>query len=294
MRGDEKTVRTAIVTDSNSGIFEEEGDKMGVFVLPMPVMIDGVSYYEGRDLSCEQFFHQLHENKPISTSQPNIGEVISMWNAVLSSGYDELVYIPMSSGLSGSCMTAQGLALEYEGRVEVADNHRISVTLRHSVEAAVSLRNQGYTAREIRESLEKNAYQSIVYVGVNTLDYLKASGRITAAGAAIGTALNIKPLLVIKGDRLDAYARVRGTKNCQMRLIEAMQEWAKESSAEGYAVQIGAASSFADLEKAADWEKAVQDAFPGASVKYDPLTFSIASHVGPDAFGMGISRVMKN
>lgn len=287
-------MRTAIVTDSNSGISEEEGEKTGVFVLPMPVIIDGVSYYEGKDLSHEQFFHQLCENKPVSTSQPDVGEVLSMWNRVLSGGYDELVYIPMSSGLSGSCMTAQGLALEYEGRVEVADNHRISVTLRHAVEDAIFLRDQGCTAREIRESLEANAYHSIVYVGVHTLDYLKASGRVTAAGAAIGTILSINPLLVIKGGRLDAYARVRGARSCQMRLVEVMQEWARELSAEGGAVQIGAAGSFADSSKAAAWEEMVRDAFPGYSVKYDPLTFSIASHVGPDAFGMGISRVMKN
>lgn len=216
-------MRTAILTDSNSGIFEDEGRRIGVFVLPMPVIIDGISYYEGRDLSHEMFFNCLHQGKPVFTSQPNIGEVLVMWDEILNSGYDELVYIPMSSGLSGSCRTAQNFARDYGERVQVVDNRCVSVTLRHAVQDALALRKQGCRAREIRAQLEQNTDKSIIYVGVNTLKYLKAGGRITAAGAAVGTVLNIKPLLVIEGKRLDAYARVRGIKCCQKRLIQAVQ-----------------------------------------------------------------------
>ena len=263
---------------------------MGVFVLPMPVMIDGVTYYEGQDLSHEQFFRHLSEHRPVSTSQPAIGQVVALWDRLLRSGYDELLYIPMSSGLSSSCGIARGFAQDYRGRVEVVDDHRISVTLRQSVEDAVALRDRGLSAREIRECLEKNARNSIIYVGVSTLEYLKASGRVTAAGAALGTALNIKPLLVIEGGQLDAYANVRGTRHCQRALIEAVRAQAETLSAGGAAVRIGAADSFLNPADAAAWEQMVREAFPGCAVKYDPLTFSIAGHVGLNAFGMGVSR----
>ncbi len=283
-------MHTAIITDSNSGIFEKEGREKGVFVLPMPVILEGVTYYEGVDLSHEAFFQYLHDKKPVSTSQPSIGEVLELWDTVLENGYEDAVYIPMSSGLSGSCCTAQGMAREYEERIQVVDNRRISVTQRHAVEDAVFLRKQGCNAREIREILEKNAANSIVYVGVNTLDYLKASGRVTPAGAALGSILNIRPLLVIEGGKLDAYAKVRGTHACQKRLIQAMKEQAHELSADDSSIQIGVAGSFSDPDKAEAWKNMVQNAFPENEVRYDPLTFSVACHVGADAFGMGISR----
>lgn len=282
-------MRTAIITDSNSGIFEQEGREMGVFVIPMPVILDGVTYFEGKDISHDDFFRWLSEGKPVATSQPNIADVIRTWDTVLESGYEEAVYIPMSSGLSGSCHMAQGMAQEYEDRIVVVDNHRISVTLRHAVQDAVALREQGLKAAQIKEILEKTAYDSIVYVGVGTLEYLKASGRVTSAGAALGTILNIKPLLVIEGERLDAYAKVRGTKPCQKQLIQAMLSYVEKLSSHGSEIQIGVAGSFFDPAKNAEWVAFVKEAFPGHMVKYDPLTFSIACHVGPDAFGMGIS-----
>ena len=285
-------MRTAIITDSNSGIFEQEGREMGVFVIPMPVILDGVTYFEGQDISHDEFFRWLSEGKPVSTSQPNIADVTRTWESVLKSGYEEAVYIPMSSGLSGSCHMAQSMAQEYGGRIAVVDNHRISVTLRHAVQDAVLLREQGLNAMQIKETLEKTAYDSIVYVGVGTLEYLKASGRVTSAGAALGTILGIKPLLVIEGERLDAYAKVRGTKNCQKRLIEAMQCYAQRLTSKGSEIRIGVAGSFADPAKNAEWEASVKEAFSGHAVKYDPLTFSIACHVGPDAFGMGISSIV--
>ena len=283
-------MRTAIITDSNSGIFEQEGREMGVFVVPMPVILDGVTYFEGQDISHDEFFRWLSEGKPVATSQPGVADVLRIWDSVLESGYEDAVYIPMSSGLSGSCNVAQGLAQDYGDRVAVVDNHRISVTLRHAVQDAVVLREQGLNAAQIKEVLENTAYDSIVYVGVGTLEYLKVSGRVTSAGAALGNILNIKPLLVIEGDRLDAYAKVRGTKLCQKRLIQAMQGYADRLLSDGSEIRIGVAGSFADPAKNKDWETYVKEAFPGHTVKYDPLTFSIACHVGPGAFGMGISR----
>lgn len=283
-------MRTAIITDSNSGIFEQESREMDVFAVPMPVVLDGVPYFEGQNISHDDFFRWLSEGKPVSTSQPAIADVRHVWDTVLKSGYEEAVYIPMSSGLSGSCRMAQGVAREYDGRISVVDNHRISVTLRHAVQDAAALREQGLNAGQIKETLEKAAYDSIVYVGVSTLEYLKANGRVTSAGAALGTILNLKPLLVIEGERLDAYAKVRGTKSCQRRLIQAMQGYAEKLLSDGSEIRIGVAGSFADPVKNQEWETSVREAFPGQEVKYDPLTFSIACHVGPDAFGMGISR----
>ena len=178
-------METAIVTDSNSGIFEAEGKDMGVFVVPMSVQFDETTYYEGQNITHEEFFRHLAEHKQVSTSQPAPADVLSMWDKLLDEGYEELVYIPMSSGLSGSCETALGLVQEYEGRVQVVDNHRISVTQRHAVLDALLLREAGYTAGQIREILEKIACDSLIYVGVNTLEYLKASGRVTRAGALL-------------------------------------------------------------------------------------------------------------
>lgn len=284
-------MKTAIVTDSNSGIFEADGREKGIYVVPMPVIIEGKTYYEGTDLTHEQFFKRLSEHRAVSTSQPNPEKMISIWNEVLKSGYDELVYIPMSSGLSGSCQTAQVFAQDFEGRVEVVDNHRISITLRHAVEDALVLRQKGYSALQIRETLERDAHQSVAYVGVNTLEYLKASGRVTAAGAALGTVMSIKPLLIIEGERLDAYAKVRGTKSCQKHLIEAIQKNAEQLTKNGEKLHIGVTGSFVEYEEAKLWEEMVQNAFPDYEVNYEPLTFSISSHVGPNAFGMGISKI---
>jgi len=180
-------MNVAIVTDSNSGIFEEEGKILGVHVIPMPVILEGKTYYEGIDLTHEEFYQCLEEKREVFSSQPSPAEVLDMWDKLLLSEYDELVYIPMSSGLSGSCQTAQVLAQAYEEKVQVVDNHRISVTQRQSVLDALMLKEKGCSAKEIKEALEQTAYESIVYVGVETLEYLKMGGRVTPAGAAMGT-----------------------------------------------------------------------------------------------------------
>lgn len=283
-------MRTAIVTDSNSGIFEAEGRDLGVFVIPMPVIIEGKEYLEGVNLFHEEFYQYLMDNRELSTSQPTPGSVLAAWDRALSEGFDELVYIPMSSGLSSSCQTALILAEDYDGKVQVVDNHRISITQRNSVLDALYLAQNGLSATEIKARLEQAAYDSLVYVGVETLDFLKRGGRVTAAGAAIGTVLNIKPLLIIKGEKLDAYAKVRGTKHCQKREIEAMVDYANQLRQEGCAFRVGVAGSFLRKEEDQEWFEMVKESFPGEEVFYNRLTFSVSCHVGPGAFGMGISK----
>lgn len=286
-------MNVAIVTDSNSGIFEEEGRELDVHVIPMPVVIEGKIYYEGIDLTHEEFYQCLLEHREVSSSQPSPGDVTEVWDRLLASGYDEILYIPMSSGLSGSCQTARMLAEDYGGKVQVVNNHRISVTQRQSVQDALALRKAGYTAGEMKETLEQNAYESIIYVGVETLEYLKKGGRITPAGAAMGTLLNIKPLLIIAGERLDAYAKVRGTRNCKKRLLTEMKKSADEFQRNGDEIYVGVAGSFSKKEEHQEWMEMAREVFAGEDVKYDPLTFSIGCHVGPGAFGMGISKKIR-
>lgn len=286
-------MKTAIVTDSNSGIFEKEGWELDVHVIPMPVVIEGKTYYEGIDLTHEEFYQCLLEHREVSSSQPSPGDVTEVWDSLLSSGYDEVLYIPMSSGLSGSCQTARMLAEDYGGKVKVVNNHRISVTQRQSVQDALALRKAGYTAGEMKETLEQNAYESIIYVGVETLEYLKKGGRITPAGAAMGTLLNIKPLLIIAGERLDAYAKVRGTRNCKKRLLTEMKKSVDEFHGNGDEIYVGVAGSFSKKEEHQEWLEMANEVFAGEDIKYDPLTFSIGCHVGPGAFGMGISKKIR-
>ena len=219
-------MKTAIVTDSNSGIFETEGIRLGVHVLPMPVLIDNQVYFEGQNLSSKQFYQYLQEGKDVTTSQPSPGDLTALWERVLEAGYDELVYIPMSSGLSSSCATAKMLAEDYEGTVFVVDNHRISVTQRYSALDALALTRAGCTGREIRQELERTGLDSIIYIGVETLQYLKRGGRITPAAAAMGTVMGIKPLLMIQGDNplLLQYANTRieeldAERQKQLRLV---------------------------------------------------------------------------
>lgn len=293
MAQEDYEMNVAIVTDSNSGIFEQEGKILGVHVIPMPVILEGKTYYEGIDLIHEEFYQCLEENREVFSSQPSLAEVTDMWDKLLLSEYDEIVYIPMSSGLSGSYQTAQALAQDYEEKVQVVDNHRISVTQRQSVLDALVLKEKGCSAKEIKEALEQTAYESIIYVGVETLEYLKKGGRVTPAGAAMGTLLSIKPLLVIAGERLDAYAKVRGTKSCKKRLLMEMNTIADEFLKNSDEIYVGVAGNFGKKEEHQEWMEMAQEMFPWEDVKYDSLTFSISCHVGPGAFGMGISRKIR-
>lgn len=286
-------MKTAIITDSNSGIFEKEGREKGIYVVPMPVILDGQTYYEGHDISHEEFFSKLTGKSSVSTSQPSAGTVTDLWDQLLGEGYDDIVHMPMSSGLSSTCQTAKMLAEDYDGKVQVVDNRRISVCLRASIYDAIHLREKGLSAKEIKEKLEADAGKFIIYLGVSTLDYFKASGRVTPATATIGNVLNIKPLLYTDGSKFDTVAKVRGVERCEKRLIASIEEKRKELMKDGSKVRIGVAGSFVDSKDTNKWIKMAKDAFPGYDVYYDPLTFSIACHTGPDAFGMGISRVVE-
>ncbi len=277
-------MRTAVMTDSNSGITKSEAKELGIFSLPMPVIIDGEICYEGIDLTQERFYSSLTGGKDVTTSQPSPGEVIGMWDAIFAEGYDEIVHIPMSSGLSNSYESAAGLAADYDGRVQVADNHRISVTLRESVLEAKELADQGLSAKEIREELEIRAYESCIYITVDTLEFLKKGGRITPAAAALGAVLNIKPVLTIQGERLDAFAKVRG-------MLEALKQdlATRFQGIEMSRIVIGAAGSGLGEEEEREWTETLKAAFPDATVYYNPLSFSIGSHTGPGAVGTAIS-----
>lgn len=283
-------MKTAIITDSNSGITRELGQQWGVRIVPMPIIIENETYYEGVDLFPETFFHLLREGKNVSTSQPAPEDILTEWDGALSSGYDEVVYIPMTSGLSSSCQTALILAADYGGRVQVADNHQISVPQKNAVRDALALAAQGLTAAEIKERLEEAGGDSLIYIGVDTLEYLRRGGRITPAVAAMGTVLGIKPLLAIRGERLDTFAKVRGTKHCKALLIESMQKSVESCRKQGIPIRIDAAGSFDRREEEAEWRELAAGAFPGEAIHYDPLSLSISSHTGPGAFAMGLSR----
>ncbi len=287
-------MKTAVVTDTNSGITAETGRKLGVFVVPMPVIIDGKTYYEGENLTQEAFFQSQMSGGDITTSQPSPGDVMDLWERVLEEGYDDLVYIPMSSGLSNSCASSMILARDYDGKVQVADNHRISVTQYASVLDAVKLANEGKNAFEIKKALEAAAYDASIYIAVDTLEFLKKGGRITPAAAAIGSVLNIKPILSIQGDRLDAYAKARGMKRCQAKLIEALKNDFKErlKDADMSKVRVGTAGSFRNAADAEAWRQEVARAFPGFDVVYGNLGCSIATHTGPEARGIGFYKVL--
>ena len=286
---------TAIMTDSNSGITPSEAHKLGIFSIPMPIIIDGDVFYEGIDITQEEFFDKLTSGCRVSTSQPSPGDVIDMWNNILAAGYKEIVYVPMSSGLSASCKSATALSMEFNGKVHIADNHRISVTQRQSVFDALELANSGATGAEIKSALEGDAYNSSIYIAVDTLEYLKRGGRVTPAGAALGTVLNIKPILTIQGERLDAFSKVRGMKRCQKKIIDAVGKDISErfKDVKKSDLIIGAAGTFINPLDAEDWKNQLQTEFPEIEVYYNPLSFSIGCHVGPNATGIGISVKFK-
>lgn len=288
-------MRTAILTDSNSGITVEEGRKRNIFVIPMPVIIDDVSYCESLDFTQENLYEALRQKREVSSSQPSPGVILDMWDDIFLQGYEEIVYIPMSSQLSGTCHNAMQMSLEYEGRVQVVDNHRISVTLKQSVLDAKYFADCGHSARQIKEELERASYDSSIYVAVDTLEQLKKGGRITPVVAALGSALNIKPVLTIQGGKLDAYAKCRGMKLCEKKMIEAVQKdfEGRFQDAPKDKIRVDVAGTMVDPKRAKAWQKSVQEAFPWTDVTYTPLSCSMASHVGIDAVGIGICRVLR-
>lgn len=284
-------MKIAILTDTNSGIYEEEAEKMGIFVMPMPVIIEDETFYEGSNFTEEEFLEALTSGKKVSTSQPAPGDLLDTWDDLLKK-YDQVVYIPMSSGLSHSCSAAMAIAREYEGRVFVIDNHRISVTLRQSVITAKAMAMEEKDADEIKSFLEAEAFRSSIYISVNTLEYLKKGGRITPAAAMIGSVLNIKPVLTIQGEKLDSFAKVRGNmKKCEQRMMEAVKADIQDrfSDVPEKYLHIGTAGAGLSPEGKREWMEMITKAFPKADVYYNPLSASIAIHTGPGAVGLGVS-----
>ena len=285
--------RVAIATDSNSGIHAAEAAEKGIFCVPMPVLIDARTYFEGVDIGNDAFYDSLMHGKQVTTAMPSPEEVTRVWERALDSGYDEVVYIPMSSGLSSSCANATMLAEEYGGRVQVVDNHRISVTQRLSVLDAMRLADGSLSAKEIKARLEAEAYNASIYIAVDTLEYLKRGGRVTAAGAAIATVLGIRPILTIQGERLDACDKVRGMKHGQQRMIEHIREdmAGRFGDVPREKLRLGAAGTFLDEKQAQAWVDAIQEAFPGEEVIYNPLSLSIGCHTGPNAAGIAVIKL---
>ena len=284
--------KIAIMTDSNSGITQDESKELGVYVLPMPFYIDGKMYYEDIDLTQEEFYEKLKQDCEIKTSMPLVGDVTDQWEELLKE-YDEIVYIPMSSGLSSSCETAYMLSQDYDGRVQVVNNQRISVTQRQSVMDAKQLSEQGKSAAEIKQILEDVKSESSIYIMLDTLYYLKKGGRITPAAAALGTLLKLKPVLQIQGDKLDAFAKARTAKQGKNIMIETMKKDFEErfESPDGKKMHLEIAYSD-DKEAAEAFKEEVQKAFPDNEIVMNPLSLSVSCHIGPGAIAIACSKAI--
>lgn len=281
--------KTAIMTDTNSGITPETAKENGIYILKMPFIVNGREYTEYGEMSYGDFFEALSSGAEVSTSQPSPASLTEMWDRILEN-YESVVYFPMSSGLSGTCDTAKAFASDYDGRVFVVDNKRISVTLYSSVFNAAKLADKGLSAKEIAEIAEEEASEQSVYVSVNTLEHLKKSGRVTAAGAAIGTLLGIKPVLQIQGGRLDAYKKVRGMNAAMNAMLDGIEN-DRSTRFAGKNIEIRAAYS-GNLEIGKEWQAQVRERFPDLEIGLDALPISISCHVGEGALGIGISAVL--
>ena len=283
--------KIAIVTDSNSGITQAEGKKIGIYVLPMPFMIDEVTYYEDIDLTQEQFYEKLKSGANIATSQPSPDSVTSLWDKLLQE-YDEIVHIPMSSGLSGSCQSAMAFAADYDGRVQVVNNQRISVTQRQSALDALQLAAADKDAAQIKEFLENDKFNSSIYIMLDTLYYLKKGGRITPAAAAIGTMLRLKPVLTIQGEKLDAFAKARTTSQGKTMMINAIKKDINErfgGMTEDKHIWLQIAYTH-DRAAAEQFRTEVEAEFPGYDIHIDPLSLSVACHIGPGALALACCK----
>lgn len=284
--------KVAVITDSNSGITQKKAEEYGVQVVPMPFFINDETYYEDISMSQKEFYEYLAQDADVTTSQPVPDTLMKLWDKTLRE-YDEIVYIPMSSGLSSSCGTALMLSYEeeYDGKVFVVDNQRISVTQRQSVLDAVALADKGYSGAEIRDILLREKFESSIYIMVDTLSYLKKGGRVTPAAAAIGTVLRIKPVLQIQGEKLDSYTKVKTLKQAKTAMIKAVrkdfEERFHDPEGEKFHIQI---AYTADDTEAQIFKKEVEEEFPGHSVWVDPLSLSISCHIGPGALALAISK----
>ncbi len=284
-------MRIAVVTDSNSGITQPEAKELGLYVIPMPFMIDGQTFEEGVSLSHEEFYARQAEDADISTSQPSPESVMKLWDGLLEE-YDQVVHIPMSSALSGSCQTAAMLAEDYEGKVYVVNNQRISVTQRQSALDAMELADAGLTGEQIREILERTKLDSSIYVTVDTLKYLKKGGRITPAAAALGTLLKIKPVLQIQGEKLDSFSKARTMKQAKSTMLAAMQHdlESRFGDAEAETTWLEVAHT-GNQEAAEEFAREIIEQFPkNTGIHVAPLSLSIACHIGPGALAIACTK----
>lgn len=281
--------KIAIVTDSNSGITQQEAKEMGVFVLPMPFLMDEKEYFEDINLTQDGFYEELKEDVVVSTSQPSVESIMELWDEVLKK-FDALIYIPMSSGLSGTCQTAMMVAQNYEGRVKVVDNQRISVTQKNAVQDALEMVQDGKNIEEIYEALMETKLDASIYIMVDTLKYLKKGGRLTPAVAALGTILRIKPVLQIQGEKLDTFAKARTTKQGMGILIEALKEdIEKRFHGEMESLYIDIAHS-QNSDGAAALKKEIQKLYPNKEIMVNPLSLSISCHIGPGALAVAVAK----
>lgn len=283
--------KIAILTDSNSGITQIQAKELGVTVIPMPFTIDDNDYFEDINLTQEQFYEKLLGDCVISTSQPGPQDVMDVWDKLLKE-YDEVVYIPMSSGLSGSYQTARMLSEDYDGKVEVVNNQRISVTMRQSVLDAIKLSKQGYSAKEIRRMLEEDKFNSSIYIMVDTLEYLKRGGRLTPAAAILGQLLKIKPVLQIQGEKLDAFAKVRTVGQAKTIMINQMEKDITErfgATPTGKGVDMFVAYTY-NKEAALQFKAELEEKFPDTTIYLDCLSLSVSCHIGPGALAIAVTK----
>ncbi|MCC8017432.1 MAG: DegV family protein [Lachnospiraceae bacterium] len=284
--------KVAIVADSNSGITQMEGKQLGIYVMPMPFYINEELFLEDITLTQDQFYEKLTAGADIKTSAPVVGDFIELWDRLLTA-YDEIIHIPMSSGLSSTCSTAQMIAQDYDGKVFVVDNQRISVTQRRSALDAKMLADAGKSGQEIYDALMENKMESSIYIMLDTLYYLKKGGRITPAAAALGTLLKLKPVLQIQGEKLDAFAKARTTKQGKNIMIKQIQDDCRDrfGSAAGEDIHIAMAYTH-DLEPAEEFKREVQAVFPDHDIVLQPLSLSVSCHIGPGALAVTATKAI--
>ena len=287
-------MKVAIITDSNSGITQEEGKQLGIRIVPMPFMINGEEYLEDITLTQQEFYAKLGEGSDISTSQPSPESIMALWDEVLEE-YDEIVHIPMSSGLSGSCQTAMMLAEDYDGKVEVVNNQRISVTQRQSALDAKELAAKGMCAAEIKEKLEAVKFDSSIYITLDTLKYLKKGGRITPAAAALGTLLRLKPVLTVQREKLDAFAKARTMKQAKSIMVAAITKDLEERFGDRTGKNVHLAVAHTENQEEADeFAKELRELFPATGeIVIAPLSLSVSCHIGPGSLAVACSKVIE-
>ena len=283
-------MKICIITDDNSGFTKDEANKLGIKILRMPIIINGECYFENETINSDLFYKYLEEDKDVKTSQPSPGEVINLWDETLKS-YDAIIHMPMSSGLSESCHSALMLAEDYKDKVFVVDNHRISITLKRAVYDALNLIKLGKNPAEIKDFLENTKSESVIYIMVDTLKYLKKGGRVTAAGAALGATFHIKPVLTILGGKLDAYAKCMGVKKSKLTMLSAVEKDIKTKFKDTNINDLDIAVAYTyDVDEAKLWVKEIEDYFKIKNVRMDPLSLSVATHIGPGALAIAVSK----